>query len=636
MLADDTAAVERAAQEAVARRSGRLPALVLPALTVALVVGLGWWHRFSVDDAFINFRVVKQIEAGHGPVFNMGERVEVTTSTLWLAMLVAADLVSPLRIEWTAVLLEIGLTAAGVAAAMAGAVRLADMGRPEPRTDRWVVPVGALAYLAPAAAWDWASGGLENGLGIAWLGATFWAVVRVIDPAGASRRRAVTTAALVGVGVLVRPDFAVFAAAFAVPVAVAAWRGGRWRRLALAAGAALALPLAVQVFRMGYYGQLFPNTVYAKEGTRTWWDQGWRYLRDFAGSYALVVPVAVVALWLAATWRADRERGPGRRGRWLVIGATEAAALAHALVVTRAGGDYMHGRLLLPAWFCLLLPTAALPAVDLRARRGLLAAAALGVWALVAAVGLRAPTGSVLAARAVALTGQLGIELPTGRPQGISNVRPALTSVPGIGRAPVTADEMLPPNPPVDGGFGAAGGLFDPRDHPPGSGSELRVRAEIGRNVVPTYGLGVPAYVLPLDVWVYDQLGLADPVTSRLTLDWRGTPGHEKAMTGPWVAAVYLDPASEVDDTGEFMAVGFVAQLMSGIDTGDVPTDPAGFARARADAAAALGCGGLRERVYDARAPLTARRFLGNIVDAVRLDRLRVPNDPAEARRQLC
>ncbi len=411
--------------------------------------------------------------------------------------------------------------------------------------------------------------------------------------------------------------------------------GGRWRRLGLAAGAALALPLVVQVFRMGYYGQLFPNTVYAKDGTQTWWDQGWRYLRDFAGSYALVVPAAIVALWLAATWRADRERGPRRRDRWLVIGAVEAAALVHALMVTRAGGDYMHGRLLLPAWFCLLLPVAALPAVDLRARRGLLAAAALASGPSWPRSGCGRP-GVAGAARTVALTGKLGLELSTGRPRGISNVRPALTGIPGIGPAPVTADQMLPPSPPIDGGFGAAGGMFDPLYYPPGSGTELRVRPEIGRNVVSTYPLGVPAYVLPLDVWVYDRFGLADPVTSRLTLDWRGTPGHEKAMTGPWVAAVYLDPASAVDDPGDFMTLGFMAQLMSGIDAGDTPTDPTGFARARADATAALDCGGLRERVYDARAPLTARRFAGNVVDALRLDRLRVPNDPAEARRQLC
>ena len=46
---------------------------VPPALMVA--VG-GWPHRWMDEDAFINLRIVDQIFAGHGPVFNAGERVE--------------------------------------------------------------------------------------------------------------------------------------------------------------------------------------------------------------------------------------------------------------------------------------------------------------------------------------------------------------------------------------------------------------------------------------------------------------------------------------------------------------------------------------------------------------------------------
>jgi hypothetical protein len=255
---------------------------------------------------------------------------------------------------------------------------------------------------------------------------------------------------------------------------------------------------------------------------------------------------------------------------------------------------------------------------------------------VVAAVGLRPPEGSLWAARTAAMTDELGVRAPTGRPRGITDIRRATIAISGLDHAPVTAAEMMPANPPLDGGYGAGGGWFDPASFPPGSGTELRVRPDVGRNVVVTYGLGVPAYVLPLDVWVYDRFGLADPVTPRLTLDWRGTPGHEKVMTGPWVAAAYVDPASPIGDPGGFMAVGFEAQVMSGIDAGDTPTDPEGFARARADAEAALGCGVLRERLEDARAPLTARRFAGNLVDALRLDRAQVPNEPAAARRQLC
>jgi len=40
------------------------------------------------EDAFINLRVIDQIFAGHGPVFNAGERVEPATSALWVFVLV--------------------------------------------------------------------------------------------------------------------------------------------------------------------------------------------------------------------------------------------------------------------------------------------------------------------------------------------------------------------------------------------------------------------------------------------------------------------------------------------------------------------------------------------------------------------
>ncbi|HET6953960.1 MAG TPA: hypothetical protein VFI47_26580, partial [Acidimicrobiales bacterium] len=495
----------------------RLAAMALPALAVMMLLTLGWRHRFSTDDAFINFRVVKQIEAGHGPVYNIGERVEVATSTLWLACLLMADLASPLRIEWTAVLLQLGFTGVGLGTAMAGAVRLADLGRPRPRTGGWIVPVGAVAYMGPVAAWDWATGGLENGLGLAWMGTTFLAVVTLVAHPGPGRRRILATAALVGLGVLVRPDFGVLSAGLAVPVAVVARRHGGRRRLAEAAAAAALLPLAAQVFRMGYYGQLFPNTLYAKEGTLAWWDQGWRYLRNFAGSYALAVPAVATAAWLAASGVA--ERGRGRRDRWIVIGAVEAAALGHALAVVRVGGDYMHARLLVPAWFTLLLPLAALPASDLRTKRTLAATVVLAAWAGVAALTLRPPAGSLMSSRAAALLTTLGIPAPPADATGIVDVRLSSIAASGDRTHPVTVDDGLPYHRSVDA-WGDAG-WFDPLGYPPGSGTELVVAPDIGRTVVPTVAAGAPGYAAPLDVWIYDRHGLADPLTARLALDRR-------------------------------------------------------------------------------------------------------------------
>src|SRR5213078_2905601 len=84
--------------------SAGVPPAVSPALRaapVAFIAVLGWTHRWVEEDAFLNFRIVDQIRAGHGPVFNIGQRVEVATSTLWLAMLTVAKSALPfVRLEY--------------------------------------------------------------------------------------------------------------------------------------------------------------------------------------------------------------------------------------------------------------------------------------------------------------------------------------------------------------------------------------------------------------------------------------------------------------------------------------------------------------------------------------------------------
>jgi len=50
-----------------------------------LLAGLGRaaWLRWVCDDAFISFRYARNLVAGHGLVWNVGERVEGFTNPLW-------------------------------------------------------------------------------------------------------------------------------------------------------------------------------------------------------------------------------------------------------------------------------------------------------------------------------------------------------------------------------------------------------------------------------------------------------------------------------------------------------------------------------------------------------------------------
>ncbi|HEX6422690.1 MAG TPA: hypothetical protein VFZ79_04380 [Acidimicrobiales bacterium] len=610
---------------------------------MALSLWAAWARRWTTDDAFINFRVVKQVEAGHGPVFNVGERVEVATSTLWLAILTVVDVVTPVRLEWAAVGSQLVLGAVGLAGGMAGALRLARLrGAGAGGSLSAVVPVGAVAYLAVPVAWDYGTGGLENSLGLAWLGGTFWAVTALVESdtrRPTSRRRLLATAALVGVGVLVRPDFAPYCVGLGLPVgAVAWWRGRAWW-LVGGAAAASTLPLTVQAFRMGYYGQLVPNTLHTKESGLPWWDQGWTYLANFARPYALVVPVGATLAWLALAWRSTgtvrvaRLAGPHRTRDWrMVVLSVEGAAALHALAVVRVGGDYMHGRLLLPAWCALLLPLFAVRAGELRCRCYAGLALVIGVWALVSATWLRAPAGSLFTGPVDGIVSAHDLAAMGADPIGIVDKRRfALLDSPV--RHPVRWDAYESGR--AVAAARAAGRPYEPGTYVQGLAGAHPTPPGIDAMVIPGWSLGAGSYAEDLDVWIHDRQGLADPVIARTELLRRGTPGHEKLLGPPWVAAAWVDPEAPIDDPASFDALPPILQAFAGSGpTEELDVDA--FAADREAARQALECGKLRELVENARAPLTPRRFLGNVVDAVRLHDVRVPVDPEQARDRFC
>ena len=364
-------------------RRGEVWALLL--FPSALLGVLGWAHRWTNDDAFINFRVVDQLLAGNGPVFNAGERVEAYTSALWLALLAGLDAVLRFAaLEWIAVVLGLALTVAGLAAATIAARLLHD--------DRsgLLFPAGALVFAALPPAWDYATSGLETGLSFGWLGGVFLALVAAArNPAWADRRRWRPSrldllAVAIGLGPLVRPDFAIFSAAF-FALLLAVQRPASVRAVLRPLLLAVALPAAYQVFRMGYFAMLVPNTALAKEAGLSRWDQGAAYAWDTLGTYWLLVPLALLGAWLAS-----RLPDLARRSRTDVLLALlpALAGALHIAYVIKVGGDFMHGRLILPGLFALLMPVAALPLAPHRAT-ATLTAATIAIWAAIAATELR-------------------------------------------------------------------------------------------------------------------------------------------------------------------------------------------------------------------------------------------------------
>ena len=238
------------------RRQGTAYGLL--AVVAVIHLALAWQRRWVQEDGFINIRVASQVLAGHGPVFNIGERVEAFTSPLWLATLVVVRVATfgLVPYEWLAVVIGIALSVAGTVALMAGAVTLLAPRRPS-RNEVWL-PFGILALVAVSPLWDFSSSGLENGLAQGWLGCAFLVVARAAT--APARRRTLDlrwASALLGLGPLVRPELGLYAIGAAVALWVCTIRPRRRAGLAVPStigmvAAGLAIPVGYELFRMGY------------------------------------------------------------------------------------------------------------------------------------------------------------------------------------------------------------------------------------------------------------------------------------------------------------------------------------------------------------------------------------------------
>ena len=490
-------------------------------------------------------------------------------------------------------LLSLALSAAGVALAMSGARRLWS----GIAGNALFVPMGALVFVAIMPVWVYATSGLETGLVFGWLGACMWIVARWAH--APDDRLSISGAVILGLGWLIRPELVIFSAGFLVMVLVFERRDARRRDRLRVAVAMLALPVAYQIFRMGYYGSLVPNTAIAKEGSSTNWARGWVYFRDFVDPYWLWVPALLLLvggyLPLVVRFR--------RHGRVLAVTITFVVCAAlQAMYVIGVGGDYAHARLLLPGFFALCVPVAAIPAT-----RRHLAALLVAPWVLAAIVTFRPD------------------QYTSGNPYAHLIVMPPKTDW-GL----VTVD---------DWGWGA-GGRFNRWYTGPayyyetGTGlNYVRVDIPLASDVRLPYGaffgVGISAYSQRVGFYVLE--GLADSFTAHLeTTPSRSNiprfPGHEKPLPAPWIAA-RLTPAGSRPPSTDFPVLGNpLIPATTGIE----------FQQQVAWARAALQCSPLQRILAAADAPMTPMRFVSNFVHSFSATRIRIPPDPETAYHKFC
>jgi arabinofuranosyltransferase len=617
-------------------------------VSVVVVAGLfgwgAWQRRWIADDGLIVLRTVRNLLAGNGPVFNKGERVEANTSTVWTYLITLGGWIGgSTQLEYVALVLALTLSVLGIVFAMLGTGRLYAPGLRGRRA--LLLPAGAVVYIAIPPARDFATSGLENGLVLAYLGLLWWMMVcwsqalrlptvhaRTGGQGGPSERNAISRvfdgslAFVGGLSVLVRPELALIGGLALVMMLVAA-RGWRRRLLIVVAGGLL--PVAYQVFRMGYYALLVPGTAIAKDASGSKWHQGFLYLTNFNQPYLLWAPVmllAAIGLVLFASrtmpWWTRHQIPPGYgllarsiQSPPAVVFFMLLSGLVQGVYWVRQGGDFMHGRVLLTPLFCLLLPVAVIPVVLPEGSRGmgretgfLLAGATSAIWLAVVGWSVWASTSPGMGADATRVTYSGIVDERRFYSQATGHAHP-LTAADYLDYPRMRAVLTAIDNTPV-GALLLPSGNYDRWDvvpaippplPPPGAPP---VKNQIGPHTVFFTNLGMLGMNVGLDVRVIDQIGLANPLAAHTARLEDARIGHDKNLFPDW--AVAEGPfLKEYPYIPTYLNEDWIAQ-----------------------AEVALKCPETEAMLNSVRAPMSPRRFLSNFMHAWQFTQYRIDRVP--------
>ena len=345
----------------------------------------------------------------------------------------------------------------------------------------------------------------------------------------------------------------------------------RPRRVRFDLVAIFALPVAYQIFRMGYYATVVPNTALAKDAGGLHVGQGWAYAQDFIGAYHLWVTAALVVALLVLRHVAQRDRRLAIATAAMIFGAAMNAAYIVAI-----GGDYMHGRLLLPAFFAVALPAS----ISLRKTSvaEVAVGALAGVWALASVIAFRPPPPpqSIVVSQIADWRTVSGAKVVLDdRPSGMNGHEAAARTPAASGVTSRSPDK------------------------------EPRPGQDPNAFVLTLGSIGVPAYDAGRRIWVVDIGGLAEPLAARTTAVPDRPAGHRKQVDPAWYDARVPPPS---------------------------PTDSPEVLAARR----ALTCGPCPDLLHAVDGDMTPGRFVSNIWHSFDYTTLDVPYDPIEAEQRWC
>lgn len=249
---------------------------------------------YTVDDAFITFRYSRNLISGLGPVFTAGERVEGITNFMWMLLMAGPIKAGVDPVQASKVL---GLASSALLIlALWKILEKEGVGLAARTLSTMLLALDGSLVL-------WSVGGLET---------SFFTLLCFVGSALAianrpGQRLYVISGLLLGVGFLTRPEAAIFIALVFVflllePNKTEAEKKGL-RRWALTV---FIIAVTFLTWRLIYYGDIFPNTFYAKTGRGLTQTLGgaryiYRYFMLYGGM--LTIPLALLPLALGKAKR---------------------------------------------------------------------------------------------------------------------------------------------------------------------------------------------------------------------------------------------------------------------------------------------------------------------------------------------
>ncbi len=304
-------------------------------------------RSWATEDAYITLRYVDNFLKGLGPVYNANERVEGFSHPLWFAILTVFKSMG-LNSQANLILPGLLCSALFLFTVLFKA------------TEKNEINLLFPFFMATSSVRDFATSGLETSLTFLLLSLLFFYFVKEKNPVAGG----VISALLL----LTRIDLAVMSAGIFLFYLFSLPGRRKWDY-----GKKFILPhiiiyLPYLVFRMGYYGFLLPNTFYTKSAGGSYYSQGLFYLYDFVlGTPFTAVALIALLLYILRKKASDPpfsfKLKIGERNLFLMLG------LLHGFMVIRGGGDFMHGRFLLPAYLVIVLAAGSYRASSLRVKK---------------------------------------------------------------------------------------------------------------------------------------------------------------------------------------------------------------------------------------------------------------------------